>query len=93
MDPIALAASRIIKEQSAIVGPMVALDQAKKVSGLQVNTPDDIKVSGNGKDVLTSLVEQYSKLFGKASIEVCKEAIEPIADKIPVASLPDILKN
>lgn len=92
MDSVAQAVSRIIKEQQAIIGP-VALDQAKKVSGLEVSSVDDIKVSGNKKQVLNNLVNQYSKLFGKASVEVCKEAFEPYSDKIPSADIPDILKN
>lgn len=92
MDPVAQAASRIIKEQQTIIGP-VALDQAKKVSGLIFASVDDVKIAGNKKEVLGNLVNQYAKLFGKASIEVCKEAIEPISDKIPVNDLPDILKN
>ncbi len=92
MDPAAQAVSRIIKEQQAIIGP-VALDQAKKVSGLSVTSVDDVQISGNKKEVLGNLVNQYAKLFGKASVEVCKEAIEPISDKIPSSDLPDILKN
>ena len=92
MDPVAQAVSRIIKEQQAIIGP-VALDQAKKVSGLSVTSVDDVKIAGNKKEVLGNLVNQYSKLFGKASIEVCKEAIEPLSEKIPASDLPDILKN
>lgn len=92
MNPVAQAASRIIKEQQAIIGP-IALDQAKKVSGLQVSSADDVKVTGNSKEVLTSLVSQYEKLFGRASVEVCKEAFEPFSDKIPAAEVPDILKR
>lgn len=92
MDNFAQAVSRIIKEQQAIIGP-VALDQAKKVSGLQVSSADDVKISGSKKEVLGNLVNQYSKLFGKASVEVCKEAFEPYSDKIPSADIPDILKN
>lgn len=92
MDAIAQAISKIIKEQQAIIGP-VAIDQAKKVSGLQVSSADDVKITGNKKEVLGGLVNQYAKLFGKASIEVCKEAIEPLKDKITQNDLPDILKN
>lgn len=92
MDPVAQAISRIIKEQQAIIGP-VALDQAKKVDGLQLGGTDDVKITGNKKEVLGNLVNQYSKLFGKASIEVCKEAFEPYSAKIPSADIPDILKN
>ena len=92
MDPVAQAASKIIKEQQAIIGP-VALDQAKKVSGLTVNGINDIKITGNKKETLEKLVKQFEKLFGKASVQVCKEAYSMYADKIPQTDVPDILKN
>lgn len=92
MDPYTQAASKIIKEQQTIVGPL-ALDQAKKVEGLQVSGTDDVKITGDGKDVLSKLVNQYAKLFGQASVEVCKEAFEPFSDKIPDSDVPDILKR
>lgn len=92
MDAYAQAVSRIIKEQQSIIGP-VALAQAKKVSGLQVTSSDDVKITGNKKEVLGNLVNQYAKLFGRASIEVCKEAFQAYSDKIPATDVPDILKN
>ncbi len=92
MDPYVQAVSRIIKEQQAIIGP-IALDQAKKVTGLEVGGVDDVKITGNKKEVLGNLVNQYSKLFGKASVEVCKEAFSAVSDKIPTSEVPDILKN
>lgn len=92
MDPYAEAISRIIKEQQAIIGP-IALDQAKKVSGLHVTTVDDIKIEGDKKGILEELVKQYAKLFGQASVEVCKEAFQPYFEKIPSSDVPDILKN
>lgn len=92
MDPVAEAVGKIIKEQQAIIGP-VALDQAKKVSGLTVASVDDIKVTGNKKQTLENLVKQFEKLFGKASIQVCKDAFEQFSDKIPQTDIPDILKN
>lgn len=92
MDPYVEAVSRIIKEQQSIIGP-VAIDQANKVTGLSVGAGEDVKITGSKKDVLGNLVDQYSKLFGKASIEVCKEAFEPFSNKIPSSDIPDILKN
>lgn len=92
MDPYAQAISRIIKEQQAIIGP-IALEQARKVGGLQVRGVDDVKITGNKKDVLTSLVTQYAKLFGQASVEVCKEAFSSVSDKIPSSEVPDVLKS
>ena len=92
MDPIAQAVSKIIKEQQAIIGP-VALAQAKKVTGLVIGEGDDIKITGNKKQILENLVKQFENLFGKASVQVCKEAFGPFSDKIPAAEIPDILKN
>lgn len=92
MDPCVEAVSRIIKEQQSIIGP-IALDQAKKVAGLQVGGADDIKIVGNKKEVLNNLVDQYAKVFGRASVEVCKEAFSAVSDKIPSTDIPDILKN
>ncbi len=92
MDPFAQAVSKIIKEQQQIIGP-VALDQAKKVSGLKLGDSNTIVIEGNKKEVLTRLVNQYSQLFGQASIDVCKAAFEPFSDKISPSDVPDFLKN
>lgn len=92
MDAFSEAVSRIIKEQQSIIGP-VALEQAKKVAGLEVSGVDDIKIKGNKKQVLENLVNQYAKLFGRASVEVCKEAFQPFTNKIPTSEIPEILKN
>ncbi|MBI2012264.1 hypothetical protein HYS91_05885 [Candidatus Daviesbacteria bacterium] len=54
---------------------------------------DDVKITGNKKEVLNNLVSQYAKLFGRASIEVCKEAFSAFSDKVPSSEVPDILKN
>lgn len=92
MDPYLQAIIKIIKEQQTIIGP-VALAQAQKVSGLNIVSADDVKITGNKKEILGNLVNQYSKLFGKASVQVCKEAFSSFASKIPASDVPDILKN
>jgi hypothetical protein len=92
MDIYAQVISRIVKEQQSIIGP-IALDQARKVSGLTINSVDDIKInSGQEKTVLTALINEYKDLFGQASVEVCKEAFGEFSDKIPATDVPDILK-
>lgn len=93
MDPVAQAASKIIKGQQALIGPTIALAQAKKANGFAITSADDVKVTGNKKEALSNLVKQYEKLFGKASIQVCKDAFEPFSDKIAQTDIPDILKN
>lgn len=92
MDPFTQAASQIVKEQQSIIGP-IALEMAKKVSGLQIVGFNDVKITGDGKMVLEELVKQYAKLFGNTSVEVCKEAFAPYSDKIPPTEIPDVLKN
>lgn len=92
MDVYAQIAAKIIKEQKTIIGP-IAEEQARKVSGITVASPDDIRIQGDSKAVITQLVEQYARLFGRASVEICKEAIEPIISQNPQIDLPDILKN
>lgn len=90
MDIFAQLAEKIIKEQEVIIGP-VAYERARKVDGLEVTNSGDVKISGNAKEVLKHLVEQYEQLFGRTSVEVCKEAVRGIISKAPKDQLPQIL--
>lgn len=92
MDLFSQMAEKIIKEQEGIIGP-IALEQAKKVSGLSVDMQKhEIKITGNKTDVLEHLVEQYKHLFGQASIEVCKDAVRTIISKVPSNEVPALLR-
>jgi histone H3/H4 len=91
MDIFAQIAEKIIKEQEVIIGP-VAFEQAKKVSGMEVSDAGNVKISGNAKEVLTHLVEQYEKLFGRTSVEVCREAVRSIKSQLSKDDLPVILQ-
>lgn len=83
-------ASKIIKEQQAIIGP-IALEQAKKVPGLSVDEKSHhVSFKGEGKSIIEKLVVQYQHLFGKASVEVCKDAIKNM--QIPPDNLPALLR-
>jgi hypothetical protein len=84
-------AQKIIKEQETIIGP-IALEQAMKVQGLDIGNSNNIQIQGDAKKVLSDLVDQYVKLFGRASIEVCKEAIQEIKPAVAIDQLPDILR-
>ena len=90
MDKVSEIAEKIIKEQENIIGP-VAVEQARKVEGIEVVSDRDIKIVGNGKEVLQNLVNQYEKLFGRASIEVCREAVKGIISQAPRDQIPSIL--
>lgn len=86
--------SNIIKEQQVIIGP-IAIDQANKVGGLSVANDGRIKVTITGSDtskILTELVEKYEQLFGRASVEVCRDAVKELKPPIPNDELPQILR-
>ena len=91
MDTYAKVAKQIIKEQESIIGPL-AFDQARKVAGIQIDQTGNVSITGDGKEVLDHLVRQYSELFGRASVEVCKEAVKEVSSSIDSNDLPEILK-
>lgn len=84
---------RIIKEQELIIGP-VAWDEANKVAGFTVINQKTGQVSfeGDAQEVLNKLVEQYARLFGRASNEVCREAVQDLLAELPKEQIPANLK-
>lgn len=78
----------IVHQQEEIIGP-IALSQAKTVEGITVHGNDISFDSENPKKILENLVFAYAELFGKASVELSKEAINKL--KAPTNILPDIL--
>lgn len=92
MDIFAQMAAKIIKEQESIIGP-IALEQAKKVPGLQVDwAKHEVKIVGNEVAILENLVEQYQHLFGQTSVEVCRDAIKGIKADVPADKMPPLLR-
>lgn len=85
-------ATKIIREQQMIIGP-VALEVAKKVDGLSVNEDSlEATVSGNGVGVMEDLIKGYQTIFGRASVEVCKDAVRDIVAKLDANQVPALLK-
>lgn len=85
-------ASRIIKEQELIIGPL-AWDEAKKVPGLMLDIAQHAAhVEGDTPVVLGALVTRYERLFGKASREVCRDAVRPFLSQVPQEEIPAVLK-
>ena len=84
---------RIIKEQELIIGPL-AWDEARKVSGLNVadGNKGEVSFSGDQKETVNKLVAQYERLFGRASHEVCKEAVQDLVAELPAEEVPSSLK-
>ena len=81
----------IIKSQKVVLGS-IAIDMANKVKGLKVASDTDIVITGDPKSIVSDLVHEYETLFGRASIETCKDAVLALKD-IDKGDLPDILKR
>lgn len=85
-------ATKIIEQQQTIIGP-VAVEQAKSVKGLKVDwDKHSVTVTGDGAAVIDKLVSQYKELFGKISVEVCKEAASKLISQLPADQRPKSLK-
>lgn len=91
MDIFIQLVTRIIKEQELIIGP-IAWEEAGEVKGLKVSSKKEIKIDGNKKQVLEGLVNQYSRLFGRASEEVCKDAVRDLVSDLPAQEIPAVLR-
>ena len=89
-DPYIRAAEKIIKEQENIIGPL-ALEQARRVKDMEIND-HSVKFTGDRVKALNSLVEQYKRLFGQTSVEVCREAARSIFAKLPPQEVPSLLR-
>lgn len=91
MEVYAEIVERIIKQQQSIIGP-IAVEQAEHIPGLKVDwDKKQISITGDPDKVIDSLVNQYKELFGKISVEVCREAAEPLINKLPKDHLPKSL--
>jgi len=91
MDIYSEMAQKIVKEQEGIIGP-VAYEQAAKVPGITVDSnTHSISLSGDKKTILGKLVSQYEMLFGRVSVEICKEAVRSIISQAPQDQVPQIL--
>ncbi|SRR5258708_37279484 len=90
-DIFAQFAEKIIKEQESIIGP-IAFEQAAKVPGLTIDQATHMVTLANDKKlILENLVKQYELLFGRVSIEICKEAVRGMIANAPADQVPQIL--
>ena len=81
----------ITSEQGKIVGKALSARMATLVDNLSVKN-NKVEIKGDPKIVLKDLVDQYANLFGKASIEVSKEAIKKLGHELASSDIPENLK-
>ena len=84
---------RIIKQQELVIGS-IAWEEAKKVQGLKVidQQTGQLEFNGDAKEILNRLVAQYSRLFGRVSAEVCREAVQDLLVEMPKDQVPASLQ-
>ena len=80
---------RIIKEQELIIGPLAWIE-ADKVEGLTIHEQGVITLDETKKpqDIINDLVAQYERLFGKASHEVCRQAVTALISQLNPTEIP-----
>lgn len=92
MSTVVDLANQIIREQENIIGP-VAWEEAQKVQGLKVNVQNhEVHVEGNPRDTLEGLVSRYERIFGRASREVCRDAVRQLVTQVPQDEVPSVLR-
>ena len=85
---------KIILEQELIIGPL-AWEEAAKVAELTVNEEKkkvSLKNAESAEDAINHLVKQYERLFGRASVEACKDAVKDILPKLEASEVPEMLR-
>ncbi len=88
----AAMAQEIIAQQAKIIGPL-AHQQARQVQGLSIDDQSlKVAIEGDGKQALEELVKQYEDFFGKAAVEVCKEAVGDLRFAVSPEMLPESLR-
>jgi len=92
MDIYVEMARKIIEQQEAIIGPL-AVEQARKVPTISVNwSKHSVTLSGDESLAIDQLVNQYKRLFGRVSVEVCKDVTAQLLAQLPADKQPESLR-
>ena len=82
----------IVSVHKELIGPY-AIQVANRVSGLSVSKDlATIDVQREEKVITGELVQEYKKLFGNTSIELCKEALQELLPNVTGEQLPEELR-
>ena len=74
-------AAEIIQKQTVILGPGIAISQARNVEGLTVSDDGSVTniAEGREQEIVQSLINEYVSLSGL----IVKKAMEPLLSKYP----------
>ena len=92
MDIYAQLVVKIVEQQESVIGP-VAIERAQTVKGLLIDWPaKNVVISESPMTVIDNLVNQYKVLFGQISVEVCKEAVGRLSQRLSPEQIPASLR-
>lgn len=79
--------SEIIKKQTVILGPQIAILKARSVPGLHITESGDVtSVDGDPQATIERLIDEYVSLAGL----IVKKAMEPLLAKYPEIKLKGV---
>lgn len=84
----------IVLQQMEVIGPL-AITQARKAHGITVSDQGRVTLiekSLSMGDVLVNVVHLYERIFGKTSVELCRDAIRETKISLTATDLPEILQ-
>jgi hypothetical protein len=88
MDTFEQITLRIVEDQENIIGPL-AREEALRISGISfVNDGKDVSLSGDKRHLIDQVVARYEHLFGKASVQVCRDAAAPFLPSLKTGETP-----
>lgn len=89
MVSLEVIAEKIIREQELVIGPL-AWREASKVDGINVDALNtSVRISApDQKQAIDGLVARYERLFGRASHEVCKDAVATLVATMQRSDVP-----
>ena len=91
MDTFEQITQHIVKEQELIIGPL-AREEAARVDGIVVRDDGTVLMTSDKKTAIDQLVARYERLFGRASVQVCRDAAAALLPSLKTGETPDSLK-
>jgi len=91
MDPYTQIAESIVQKLVLVLEGM-ALDRARKVSGLQIDAAGHVQSVQGGAATIESLIKEYQQLLGPASVSFARDAAHPIIKQHPDIEIPQALR-